>query len=169
MQEAKAVGAKATCERRRHPCHQILLSGFRSLLARVSTQQTGENSPGLPMPPSKETRKGIGLETKETEVCQALPMDVGSGCVCGGVRGGNMSPARYFRGCPKCGKSDVSLPARLRESEAELRSWSPCLPAEMLSFTVPTAASSLGPLKAGCGASACHITRQGFGGSPVDL
>lgn len=77
MQEAKAVGAKATCERRRHPCHQILLSGF-------STQQTGENSPGLPMPPSKETRKGIGLETKETEVCQALPMDVGSGCVCGG-------------------------------------------------------------------------------------
>lgn len=64
--------------------------------------------------------------------------------------GGKMSPARYyFRGCPKCGKSDVALPARLRGSEAEFSSWSPCLPAEMLSFTLLTAACSLGPLKAG--------------------
>lgn len=30
------------------------------------------------MPPSKETGKGSGLETKETEVCQALDTDVGS-------------------------------------------------------------------------------------------
>lgn len=120
------------------------------------------------MPPSKETRKGIGLETKETEVCQALHMDVGSECVWG-ARGGKMSPARYFRGCPKCGKSDIALPARLRESEPEISSWSPCLPAEMLSFAIPTASCSLVPQKAGCGAAACHIIRQGFGGPSVDL
>lgn len=79
--------------------------------------------------------------------------------VCGWARGGKMSSAGYFRGCPKWGESDVALPARLRGSEDELSSWSPCWPAEMLSFTVPTAASSLVPLKAGCGAAACHITR----------
>lgn len=63
-----------------------------------------------------------------------------------------------FGGCPQCGQSDVSLPARLRESEPEVRSWSPCLPAEMPSFTILTVSCSLVPLKAGCVAAACHVT-----------
>lgn len=76
----------------------------------------------------------------------------------GGRGGDKRSPARCFCGCPQSGQSDVSLPARLRESEPEVSSWSPCLPAEMPSFTIPTASCSLVPLKAGCVAAACHIT-----------
>lgn len=67
-----------------------------------------ENSPGLPMPPSKETRKGIGLKTKRQRCVRLFTLmwrDVAK-CVGGagaqeGQRGGKMSPARYSGGLPK--------------------------------------------------------------------
>lgn len=64
-----------------------------------------ENSPGLPMPPSKETRKGIGLKTKRQRCVRLFTLmwrDVAK-CVWGsrgtrGAEGRQNEPSQIFRG-----------------------------------------------------------------------